>query len=136
GIEGELFFGAAASIERHFDEIEARVRPETRVVVLRMKRSRSPDAVGLTLLSGFIERMQERKVTVLMCGVRKELLESFDRVGITALVGQKHMFAEQPVRQTSTLLAVRRAYALIDGPCAECPRLDPALKDQNLYYAV
>jgi SulP family sulfate permease len=136
GIEGELFFGAAASIERHFDEIEARVRPDTRVVVLRMKRSRSPDAVGLTLLSGFIERMQERKVTVLMCGVRKELLESFDRVGITALVGQKHMFAEQPVRQTSTLLAVRRAYALIDGPCAECPRRDPALKDQNLYYAV
>jgi SulP family sulfate permease len=136
GIEGELFFGAAASIERHFDEIEARVRPDTRVVVLRMKRSRSPDSVGLTLLSGFIERMQERKVTVLMCGVRKELLESFDRVGITALVGQKHMFAEQPVRQTSTLLAVRRAYALIDGPCAECPRRDPALKDQNLYYAV
>ena len=50
GLEGEMFFGSTAALERHFAHIEERVEDTTRVVVLRMKRVRNPDAVGLTLL--------------------------------------------------------------------------------------
>jgi hypothetical protein len=39
------------------------------------------------------------------------------------------------VRQTSTLLAIRRAYQLIPEPCATCPRRHGAGAGQ-LYYAI
>jgi sulfate permease, SulP family len=136
GLEGEFFFGAATSLERHLETIEARVGQDTRVLVLRMKRARNPDAVCLTMLTSFIERLVARDVHVLMCGVRAELLESFERAGLSEVIGAKQLFTEQPVRQTSTQLAVRRAYALIGESCAHCPRRDPADRGQNLYYSV
>jgi len=136
GLEGEFFFGAATSLERHLDTIEGRLAPDTRVLVLRMKRARNPDAVCLTLLSGFLERMRERDVTVLMCGVRAELLASFDRAGLSEQIGHKQLFTEQPVRQTSTTLAVRRAYTLIDAPCKQCPRRVSEALSATLNYSV
>ncbi|MEO8605051.1 MAG: SulP family inorganic anion transporter, partial [bacterium] len=113
GLEGEMFFGSAAALERHFAHIERRVQETTRVVVLRMKRVRNPDAVGLTLLEGFLDRMQARHVRVLLCGVRRQLYASMDKTGIVNRLAASDIFLEQPVRQTSTMLAVRYAYELI-----------------------
>ena len=70
GLEGEMFFGATAALEAHFATIEERIAPDTRVLVLRLKRARNPDAVGLTLLEDFVDRVKARGVHVLMCGVR------------------------------------------------------------------
>jgi sulfate permease, SulP family len=136
GVEGELFFGAAASLERHLDAIEARVSPDTHVVVLRMKRARNPDAVCLHLLAGFLERMKARDVQVLMCGVRAELLVTLQKSGLIEQLGEKNLFPEQAVRQTSTLLAIRYAYTLLPERCARCPRGDSGQDDQPLYYAI
>lgn len=122
GLEGELFFGAASSLEKNLHEIESRIVPETRVVVLRMKRARNPDAVGLSLLEAFIAGLRARGVQVLMCGVRADLLARLRRTGLDARIGEKQLFIEQPVRQTSTLLAIRHAYTLIETPCTNCPR--------------
>ena len=47
GLEGEMYFGAGMSLEAHLEAIEARLTPRTQVVVLRLKRARNPDAVGL-----------------------------------------------------------------------------------------
>jgi SulP family sulfate permease len=122
GLEGEMFFGATAALESHFAQIEERIGPDTRVVVLRVKRARNPDAVGLTLLEDFLHRVKARGVHVLLCGVRTEFAEKLDRTGITAHLGEK-LFLEQPVRLTSTMLAVRHAYELIGNEtCAICPR--------------
>jgi len=122
GLEGEMFFGAIAALEAHFAAIEERIRPEIRVLVLRMKRARNPDAVGLTLLEDFLHRVKARGVHVLLCGVRPEFAEKLERTGITAHLGEK-LFLEQPVRLTSTMLAVRHAYELIGNEtCAVCPR--------------
>ena len=49
GLEGELFFGATAALERHLETMEAAVTDNTQVMVLRLKRSRNPDAVALSL---------------------------------------------------------------------------------------
>lgn len=122
GLEGELFFGSAASLEKNLHEIESRVLPETRVVVLRMKRARNPDAVGLSLLEAFVADLRARGVQVLMCGVRADLLKRLRHTGLDERIGERQLFIEQPVRQTSTLLAIRHAYALIETPCANCPR--------------
>ena len=136
GLEGEMFFGAIAALEAHFATIEERIGPEIRVVVLRMKRARNPDAVGLTLLEDFLHRVKARGVHVLLCGVRPEFAEKLDRTGITAHLGAK-LFLEQPVRLTSTMLAVRHAYELIgDETCAVCPRRGGRSADVAVQYEI
>jgi len=122
GLEGEMFFGATAALEAHFAAMEQRIEPDTRVLVLRLKRARNPDAVGLTLLEGFLERVKARGVHVLLCGVRAEFADKLERTGISAKLGEK-LFLEEPVRLTSTMLAVRHAYELVANElCAICPR--------------
>lgn len=115
GLEGEMFFGAAPNLERHFESIEARILPSTQVLVLRLKRFRTPDAVGMHLLEDFLARVRGRGVTVLTCGVRDELYRAFEKTGLAEELAPEHVFREEPVRQTSTMLAVRHAYALVDG---------------------
>jgi MFS superfamily sulfate permease-like transporter len=128
GLEGEMFFGSTAALERHFAHMEERLNEATRVVVLRMKRVRNPDAVGLTLLEHFLERMRGRGLRVLLCGVRTPLYESMERIGLTAHVHEGDIFLEQPVRLTSTMLAVRHAFDIIDAafPSA-APEPEPIL---------
>jgi SulP family sulfate permease len=122
GLEGEMFFGATAALEAHFAAMEERIDRDTRVLVLRVKRARNPDAVGLTLLEDFIDRVKARGLHVLLCGVRAEFADKLERTGIRAKLGEK-LFLEQPVRLTSTMLAIRHAYELIgNDTCAICPR--------------
>ena len=136
GLEGELFFGSSAALEHHFQYIRDRLDADTRVVVLRMKRAHNPDAVGLTLLEDFLDQLKARGVHVVMCGVRAHLFELMKRTGLAARLGEKEVFLEQPVRQTSTLLAIRHAYDLISDPCASCPRRDPAVRARDLHYEI
>jgi len=135
GLEGEMFFGSTAALEAHFGHIEERVDEGTQVVVLRVKRARNPDAVGLALLDGFLERMRLRNVHVLLCGVRPEFAEKIRKTGLAERLGER-VFLEQPVRQTSTLLAIRHAYELISDFCPTCPRRDAATRARDLYYVI
>lgn len=136
GLEGEMFFGSAAALERHFAYMEGRVDERTRVVVLRMKRVRNPDAVGLTLLEGFLDRMKARNVHVLLCGVRAPLFESMQKTGVATRLDEKEIFLEQPLRQTSTLLAIRYAYELIAAPYPTGAPPDTAGREPQLYYEI
>jgi SulP family sulfate permease len=131
-----MFFGATAALEAHFASIEERIGEDTRVVVLRVKRARSPDAVGLTLLESFLERVKTRGVHVLLCGVRADFAEKLDRTGISAHLGER-LFLEQPVRQTSTLLAIRHAYELVGSDtCPACPRRGGRASGTELHYHI
>ena len=109
GLEGELFFGASVSLDEHLDRIEERVTSRTRVVVMRMKRARNPDAVGMAALEGLIDRLRARGVDVLLCGVRAEMHKSLARCGLLKKLHRDHVFLEQPVRQTSTQAAMSYA---------------------------
>jgi SulP family sulfate permease len=135
GLEGEMFFGSTAALDAHFASIEERVEEGTQVVVLRLKRARSPDAVGLTLLEGFLDRLHARGVHGLLCGVRPDLADRLRRSGLADRLGER-MFLEQPVRQTSTMLAIRHAYHLITSPCPTCPRRDAGARELDLHYEV
>ena len=116
GFEGEMFFGAATALENHFETIESRVGPETKVLVLRLKRVRNPDAVGMHLLDEHIHQIEARGVHVLLVGVRADLEDSLMRTGIAVRLNPKHIFHEQAVRHTSTQLGVKYAYELIGKP--------------------
>ena len=113
-----MYFGSGASLEQHLDTIEARVRPETQVVVLRLKRARNPDAVGMSLLENFVDRLQARGVHVILCGVQKAMLSCMQKCGLAEKLDPAHVFLEQPVKQTSTVLAIRYAYDLLTDFCA------------------
>ncbi len=134
GLEGEMFFGAAAPLEAHLEEIERRVGAKTRVVVLRIKRLRSPDAVCMHLLDEHLKAIEDRGVHIIMVGVRDDLFGALRRSGIVARIGAGSIFREQPVRHTSTQKGIQHAYELVEEPCETCPRRDPAIRDKQLRY--
>ncbi len=112
GLDGQLFFGASMSLEGHLDTITDRIRPQTRVVVLRMKRVVNPDAVCLHQLDDFIEHVTARGVTVILAGVREGLGAALQRLGIVG-DGRVEVFLEEKVRFSSTEKALERAQALL-----------------------
>jgi SulP family sulfate permease len=135
GLEGEMFFGAASALEVHLNAIQRRISDHTEFIVLRVKRTRNPDAVAMTILADFLERMEERRVRVLLCGVRPEFMQKLERTGLIEKI-RDQVFREEPVRQTSTLLAVRYAYEHLSSTCEHCPRRDPEKRSRSLYFAV
>lgn len=120
GFEGEMFFGSSTSVEEHFQEIESRIEPTTEVLILRLKRARNPDAVGLGVLSSFIQRIRARNIHVLLCGVRSDFAEALQKTGIDQQLEEGAVFLEQPVRQTSTMLALEHAHRLLSAE-HDCP---------------
>lgn len=117
GLEGELFFGSNASLERAFDRISAQLS-KGQVLVLRVKRLRNPDAVGLHMLTDFVQKLEKRGVHVLLCGVREDLHQALTRTGHIHHITPEHFFAEQAVRQTSTMMAIRYARELVTREAA------------------
>jgi sulfate permease, SulP family len=135
GLEGEMFFGASGALEAHFAEIEARIHGDVSVVVIRLKRARNPDAVGMTILEAFLDRLEARGVRLILCGVRTEFAGKLERVGLSARLGDR-LFLEQPVRLTSTALAIRHAYTLIPERCAICPVRGARETDRDFHYVI
>ncbi len=136
-LEGELFFGAAPALEQHLSTIEKNAREAARVVVLRVKRVRNPDAVCLGLLDAFIQRMQARRVTVLICGVRPDVGWILHSTGVADRLGPRGVFREMIGPESSTLDAVRHAYELLNGDvCAACPRRGEVQGKEPWYYMI
>jgi SulP family sulfate permease len=136
-LEGEFFFGAAPELEQHLDSIVDTVGSETRVVILRMKRVRNPDAVCMSVLDRFNEQMHEKNIKVLLCGVRPDLMKVINSSGLLARVGSERVlvFEETGKFWTSTLEAVRIAYEIIGGDvCETCPRHAESLNRKDGWY--
>lgn len=112
-IEGELFFGAAPDFERDLGNAADTARRQgISHIVLRLKRARNPDVVGLEVLDIFLKDAGERGLTVLLAGVRPDLLASLERIGITERLPADRIFTEEEKDFSATLKAIRHAYAL------------------------
>jgi SulP family sulfate permease len=137
-LEGEMLFATAPELERNLDMVAERARQGARVIVLRVKRVRNPDAVCLALLETFIKRVQAHRTVVLLCGVRPDLARVLRSSGLQAVLGPEQIFYEGPVLISSTLEAVRRAYELLgDDYCAICPRRhEPPASTEPWYYMI
>jgi SulP family sulfate permease len=135
-LEGELFFGAAHELDEYLNDLKRRVQEGVRVIVLRLKRTRNPDMVCLERLQRFIEDMDAKKVPVLLCGVREDFERVLRNLRFYHWLPKNSVFLEDPAGDSSTLLAVRRAYELLgDDLCATCPRRQapPASRDEWYY---
>lgn len=136
-LEGELFFGAAQELEQHLDTILKATRQGVRVVVLRLKRARNVDAVCLTVLDRFITKTKAAGVTVLLCGLRPDMVKVLDSSGLLQRLGSKNvfLFEETGAVWSSTLDAVRFAYETVGNDvCENCPRHAPSLSDKDGWY--
>lgn len=120
--EGELFFGSGPEFERHLERIEE-LLGEARILVLRVKHLRNPDAVCLHLLRDFLDRVTARGVEVCLSGVRGGVYATLTRVGIVDQLGAERVFREVPQVWTSTATAVEWAHERLgDDLCESCPR--------------
>lgn len=136
--EGELFFGSASELENVFEEIESSLTPEIRVVLIRLKRARNPDAVCLKLFDRFIESMHRRAVIVVLSGVHDGIRQSLQNVGIIDKLGSQRVFLESSEIWSSTIDAVKYIYTLL-GParCEICSQKNVSTVDgEDFYYMI
>ena len=93
-LDGPLFFGVAHSFLLGLSELR-----EVRVVVLRMSRIATLDATGASVLADTIKRLEARRVTVLLSGVRPEHAPVLTRLGVyDELATSHHVFGSTPRR--------------------------------------
>lgn len=136
-LEGEFFFGAAPELEEHLDAIAETTKAGIRVVVLRLKRARNPDAVCLSVLGRFIDQMNALRVPVLLCGLRPEFVAVIESSGLVSRLGRDRvfLFEETGAIWSSTLDAIRFAYELIGNDvCEICPRHAESLGAKDGWY--
>ena len=91
----------------------------------------------MSVMDRFVERMHEEGVTVLLCGVRPDLIRVINSSGFIHRVGEKNVFAYEETGKfwTSTLEAVRYAYEIIgDDVCETCPRHAESLNKKDGWY--
>ena len=120
--EGEMFFGCAPELERQLDSICEEAPMSLKVVVLRLKRVNNPDAVCMDVLERFIKKMHERKVVVMISGIREAMAQTIKNVGIAQLVGQENVFREESEIWASTVTAMKKGYSLLgESHCDHCP---------------
>jgi SulP family sulfate permease len=134
--EGELFFGSGPEFESHLEGIEEQL-DGTRIVILRVKHLRNPDAVCLHLLHDFIERVSERGVDVCLSGVRDGFFHTLEKVGIVEQVGEDRVFREVSQVWTSTATAIEWAHLQLgDDLCEACPRRQPGAVSTEQWHFV
>jgi SulP family sulfate permease len=134
-LEGNLFFGAAPELAEHLAELTRRAKAGAQVIVLRLKRVRSPDMVCLEHLQRFLKDMHAIGVTVLLCGVREDFAEVLHNLGFYQWLPEDCVFQEGVTVLSSTLKAVRRAYELLgEDVCSTCPRRQEVQGDREQWY--
>ncbi len=120
--EGEMFFGCAPELEKQLDSIRDDAPDTLKVIVLRLKRVNNPDAVCMDVLQRFIERMHERKVVIIISGIKEAMAKILRNVGINQLVGEENVFREESEIWASTQTAMIKGYSLLGGKyCQHCP---------------
>lgn len=122
-LEGELFFGAEPELEEHLATIEREACAGVEVVVLVLKRARNPDAAFLHLLGELVEKLHERGVALVVCGVSPAMREALARTGLDRGIGPGRIFDAAPGPTPSTREAVDLAYRMLaERLCTTCPR--------------
>ena len=93
--------------------------------------------VCLERLQHFLEDVAAHKATVLLCGVRPDLMKVIDASGLLRQLGPERVFVFQETGAiwSSTLDAIRFAYEIIgEDVCETCPRHGDSLNGKEGWY--
>ncbi|MBQ1938559.1 MAG: STAS domain-containing protein [Bacteroidales bacterium] len=86
-INGPYFFGLA----NKFEEFEERLKKDTKVKIIRMRKVPFIDATGAHNLSVLCERMRKRGARVILSGVTDEVRHSLCTFGVDKVVGEEYI---------------------------------------------
>src|ERR1700730_3976935 len=114
-LEGELFFGAAPELDHYLDEVKQEtIRTGIQCVVLRLRRTRTPDVVAIEHLEHFRHEAEKHGVTVLLAGVQPNLAKILRNVRFHEWLPPDRIYTEKDEVYSATLNAVRHAYRLLN----------------------
>ncbi len=110
-LEGDLHFAAAEDLD--YELLQA-LKPETRVVVLRMKRLRAVGSSAMAMLEHFHSLLHARGIHLVVCGIEDEMSKVLTGSGLRKLIGEQNIFyADNRIFQ-STELALARAMGIVE----------------------
>jgi len=110
-IEGDVFFGAADTLEQEIQKIAQ--RPRLRVLILRMKRAYYVDATFVLVLLKLHTALQKQKKHLLLSGVTPEARKVLRQSGADRLIGEENIFSTAPTIFQATRQALDRATSLV-----------------------
>ncbi|HUT23076.1 MAG TPA: SulP family inorganic anion transporter, partial [Sumerlaeia bacterium] len=110
-MEGDLYFAAVEDLDY---ELQQALTPQTRVVLLRMKRLRAVGSTAMAILEHFWRILRERNVHLVVCGIEKTLEGLMTRSGLRERIGEQNLFYADNTLFQSTRLALARARGILD----------------------
>jgi sulfate permease, SulP family len=92
-IDGALFFAAAHRFLLELAEVS-----DVKVVILRMSRVTALDATGAIVLKDAITKLEHRRITVLISGIKPEHLRPLEALGVFTTKDRedRHIFETTP----------------------------------------
>ena len=118
-MSGDIYFAAAEDLD---SELVRLLTPQTRVVVLRMKRLRAAGSTAMAMLEHFWQLLGERRVYLVVCGIERDLETLMKSTGLLRKIGEDNIFyADNKLFQSTRLAmaraqAVQRSYEIAQGP--------------------
>lgn len=110
-IEGDLYFGAVEDLQNQIEKI---LETDLRVLILRFRRTHLLASTGIMALDQLIRTARKKRVKVLFCGIREEVLEPLMAAGVTTAIGQSNVFIAQNQLFESTQHALAEAKRMLD----------------------
>jgi SulP family sulfate permease len=109
-MEGDLYFAAVEDLDY---ELVRCLTPQTRVVVLRMKRLRAVGSTAMAILDHYYELLRDRNITLVVCGIEDELKRVMTGSGLRETIGEQNIFYADNKLFQSTELALARAWSIV-----------------------
>lgn len=128
-IEGRLFFGVEGELQHLLDE-EIN-RPQTQVLLLRLKRTQGLDFTIATVFQDAAKRLRQTNRWLVLAGLRKDAQQIFERVGVAQEIGLEHLFSNQSPWFADEDEALQHACALLKSSCSPCPFRHRSLSEKR-----
>jgi SulP family sulfate permease len=120
-VEGHLFFGVVGELQDALDKLV--LDYNTRVIILRIKRTRGMDVTVGAVLTKIAERLSFQDRHLLLAGVRDEAMEVFENTEMDDQFEEGAIFRSKARWFASMEAAVEHAAELAfrETSCEECP---------------
>jgi len=108
-LQGDLFFGLADDLDQYFRKLS---RSAVRVVVIRLKGTRSMDTTVMHRFAGFARQLKKRDAVLLCSGITPDLKVKLEKFGLVKQLGPENLFESGGTVFESSRAAIRRAQQL------------------------
>ncbi len=88
-LEGSLYFGAADELQTYLRQLACQ---GPKVIILRMKRAHHLDMTVAEGLAQLARDLRARGVSLVLCGLRPEVVGLLERTGLSEAIGAENLF--------------------------------------------